>query len=129
KERAVDESSSFGAWLRRRRRALDLTQEALAQRVGCSVGTIRMLEADERRPSRQIAERLADQLEVAPTERAAFIKAARAERAPDHLTLPPPEVEQAHVLGAATTTPTALDVAQRVLPRGTVTFLFTDIEG
>jgi len=40
---------SFGYWLRRRRKALDLTQEALAGRVSCSVFSIRKIEADERR--------------------------------------------------------------------------------
>jgi adenylate cyclase len=35
---------------------MDLTQDVLAQQVGCSVFTIRKIERDERRPSRQIAE-------------------------------------------------------------------------
>src|SRR5687768_12242117 len=51
------EISSFGRWLQRRRKALDLTQEELAQRVACAAETIRKIEADVRRPSRQIAER------------------------------------------------------------------------
>ncbi len=51
--------SSFGRWLSSRRHLLDLTQEELAQQVGCSVVTIRKLEADERRPSKEIAARLA----------------------------------------------------------------------
>ncbi len=42
----VEEQFSFGAWVRRRRKALDLTQAALAQRVGCAEVTIRKLEAD-----------------------------------------------------------------------------------
>jgi predicted ATPase/DNA-binding XRE family transcriptional regulator len=75
----MDLDTSFGRWLRARRRALDLTQDDLARRVGCSVVTIRKLEADERRPSRQIAERLADCLKIAPNQRAAIITLARAE--------------------------------------------------
>ncbi|HET9222398.1 MAG TPA: helix-turn-helix domain-containing protein, partial [Roseiflexaceae bacterium] len=71
--------TSFGRWLRARRRALDLTQDELARRVGCSVFTIRKIEADERRPSRQIAERLADSLQVASNDRAAIVTLARAE--------------------------------------------------
>jgi transcriptional regulator with XRE-family HTH domain len=59
--------ASFGLWLRRRRKALDLTQDALAGRVGCSVATIRKIEADERRPSRQVAELLAKVLDIPPT--------------------------------------------------------------
>ena len=45
----MDESASFGAWLQRRRKALDLTQAELAERVGCALGTIRHIEQDERR--------------------------------------------------------------------------------
>jgi len=73
----MDEIPSFGAWLRRRRKALDLTQDALARRVGYSVSAIRKLEADEYRPSREIAEHLADVLGIAPQERAAFVHFAR----------------------------------------------------
>src|SRR3990170_5878755 len=80
--------ASFGAWLQRRRKALDLTQEALAQRVRCSVATIRKIEADERRPSRQIAELLAEVLEIAPDDRDTFMKVARGERRVDRLAPP-----------------------------------------
>lgn len=73
--------TSFGNWVRRRRKALDLTQNQLAQRVGCSPSLIFKIETDERRPSRQIAELLAAQLELPPDQRAAFIKVARQEMA------------------------------------------------
>ena len=56
----MGEIFSFGVWVRRRRKALDLTQDALARRVGCALSMIRKIEADERRPSRQIAELLAE---------------------------------------------------------------------
>ena len=36
----MDEMASFGYWLRRRRKALDLTQATLAERVGCALITI-----------------------------------------------------------------------------------------
>jgi predicted ATPase/transcriptional regulator with XRE-family HTH domain len=75
----MDVPTSFGHWVRMRRRAMDLTQDALGRAAGCSTVTIRKLESDERRPSRQIAERLADCLQIAPHERAAFIGLARAE--------------------------------------------------
>src|SRR5687767_2964895 len=80
--------TSFGEWLRRRRKTLDLTQAALAERAGCVPGTIKSIEADARRPSRQLAERLADVLELASEERVLFLKAARAEVSPDHLASP-----------------------------------------
>jgi len=75
----MEMDTSFGHWLRVRRRALDLTQSDLARRVGCSVVTIRKCEADERRPSRVLAERLADCLLIPADERAAIIMLARAE--------------------------------------------------
>src|SRR5688500_14482169 len=75
----MDDYASFGYWIRRRRKALDLTQEALARLVACSPIMIRKIEADERRPSRQVAERLADVLAIPADERAAFLQVARAE--------------------------------------------------
>jgi predicted ATPase/DNA-binding XRE family transcriptional regulator len=94
KEVVVEVEISFGRWLQRRRKALDLTQEALAQRVGCAAETLRKIEADVRRPSRQIAERLAEELEIPEAERAAFIKAARAELAVDRLAHPTQDLPQ-----------------------------------
>ena len=82
-----DQSHSFGYWLRRRRKALDLTQEALGERVSCSNFTIRKIEADERKPSRQLAERLAAALAIPEEERRAFLDAARAVRAANRLRL------------------------------------------
>jgi non-specific serine/threonine protein kinase len=68
---------SFGAWVRRRRRALDLTQAALGRRVGLSAAAIRKIEADERRPSAEAAAHLADALAVPPGERPRFLQRAR----------------------------------------------------
>ena len=89
-----ERTHSFGYWLRRRRKALDLTQEALAQRVGCSGFSIRKIEADERRPSRRLAERLALSLAIPEEERRDFLNAARAVRATDHLLLDATPVAQ-----------------------------------
>jgi predicted ATPase/tetratricopeptide (TPR) repeat protein/DNA-binding XRE family transcriptional regulator len=82
----MDGQPSFGHWLRWRRRLLDLSREALAQQVGCAVVTIRKLESDERRPSLQIATRLAECLTIPPEERTAFITFARAEAYRDPVT-------------------------------------------
>jgi predicted ATPase/transcriptional regulator with XRE-family HTH domain len=79
---------SFGVWIKRRRKALDLTQDALANLISCSPETIRKIESDARRPSRQIAALLADHLALPPEEREDFIRCARAELAVDQL--PPP---------------------------------------
>jgi transcriptional regulator with XRE-family HTH domain len=90
----MDNIASFGYWVRRRRKAMDLTQAVLAQQVGCSVFTIRKIERDERRPSRQIAELLADHLAIPTEERDHFHSMARGEfvtAAPSPLKdLPPP---------------------------------------
>jgi len=71
------EEHSFGYWLRLRRKALDLTQHGLADRVGCSVALIRKIESEERRPSEQIAHRLADIFNIPQNERSNFLKFAR----------------------------------------------------
>ena len=76
----MDEAATFGQWLRRRRRRLDLTQAELARRAGCSEITIRKIEADERMPSRQVAALLAACLELADHEREAFVAFARGRR-------------------------------------------------
>src|SRR5215211_787989 len=73
----MQEQHSFGYWLRLKRKALDLSREALADRVGCSVSMIRKLEDEERHPSAQIAELLAEIFKIPTTERTAFLRFAR----------------------------------------------------
>src|SRR5690349_12165609 len=68
---------SFGQWLKGRRKELDLTQDELAAKVGCSVSTVRRLEQAALRPSRQLAELLAIGLDVAPEDRPALVRLAR----------------------------------------------------
>jgi len=72
----MDARESFGYWVRRRRKALDLTQEELAQCVGCAMVTLRKIEADERRPSPQMAERLAYCLALPASAWPSFVAAA-----------------------------------------------------
>ena len=73
----MDESISFGTWVRRRRKLLDITQDELARRVGCTRSTIQKIEGDERRPSREMAARIAELLEIPLEQRAAVVNAAR----------------------------------------------------
>ncbi len=68
---------TFGNWLKRRRKELDLTREELAQQVGCSPIMIYKIEAGDRRPSKQIASLLARELQIPDAELEAFIKFAR----------------------------------------------------
>jgi class 3 adenylate cyclase len=105
----MTEAPLFGLWLKQRRKALDLTQEELAERVSCAVTTIRKLEGGTLRPSKQIAERLAKELDVPLEEQGAFVREARA------------VVNSAHLQ--------PIPQSSISLPTGTVTFLFTDIEG
>jgi predicted ATPase/transcriptional regulator with XRE-family HTH domain len=75
----MDVATTFGEWLRARRKEFGYTQEELADMVGCSPATIRKIESGDRRPSRQMAELLAEYLEVPQEERASFIRMARSE--------------------------------------------------
>ncbi len=125
----MEQTVSFGDWLRQRRRSFDLTQEELARRVGCATGTIKKIETDERRPSREIATLLATQLQLAPEEREDFIRCARAELTPDRLPPPTRSVPRAAFVPAAPATARPPTQTAPPLPSGTVTFLFTDIEG
>src|SRR5919197_340018 len=77
---AMETEISFGALISRRRKALGLLQKELALQVGCSVAGLQKIERDERRPSRAMAERLAEALDVHADERAMFVLVARGER-------------------------------------------------
>jgi transcriptional regulator with XRE-family HTH domain len=68
---------SLGAWIIQQRKARDLTREQLARCVGYSVSALRKIEGDERRPSRQMAELLAECLQVPPDQRPTFVQVAR----------------------------------------------------
>lgn len=67
----------FGPWLRARRREAGVTQDELAERVGCSLITLQKIEAGERRPSRQMALLLASHLNIPVDEHEAFVTFAR----------------------------------------------------
>src|SRR5690242_11593276 len=84
----MDEILSLGMWIRRRRKALDLTREELAALIGCSAELVRKIEASARRPSKQTASLLARHLQLAPDELEAFVHAARADLTAERL--PPP---------------------------------------
>ena len=73
----MSESFSFGGWLKQRRRTLDLTQEELAQRIACSLSTLRKIEADNLAPSKELAQLLAVAIGVAAADQDAFVAFAR----------------------------------------------------
>ncbi|KPK03150.1 MAG: hypothetical protein AMJ56_19815 [Anaerolineae bacterium SG8_19] len=111
----MERTASFGYWVRRRRKALDLTQAALADRIHCSVETVKKIERDERRPSCQLAELLAQQLAVPAEELEAFVACARGQRPIDQFALAGEPLQTTQREGASCTT--------------SATFLFTDIAG
>lgn len=76
------EITSFGEWVRRRRNLMNLTQAKLAKRVGCATVTIKKIEQEERRPSEQMAELLAEHLAVPDAIREKFIQMGRGNYVP-----------------------------------------------
>ena len=108
---------TFGVLLRRARWAAGLSQEALAERAGLSVDAISALERGlTRAPHAETLDLLANALQVTHEERAAWEQATRGLRLPsDEAVVSLDDLSQ--------------PLTPRALPTGTVTLLFTDIEG
>ncbi len=115
----MDELHSFGRWLRQRRRGLDLTQEQLARQVGCAPITIRKIEGDEMRPSKQLAESLSGPLGISLHQREDFVRFARAE----------PKEALSNQFAALFEVTDSSTVTASHFPSGTVHLLFSDIGG
>jgi predicted ATPase/transcriptional regulator with XRE-family HTH domain len=79
------ETYSFGEWLKQRRERLRLTQRELAASAHCSVAMLKKIEADERRPSPELAELLAISLKIPEPDQSLFVEVARGERPVDRL--------------------------------------------
>ena len=92
----------FGVWLKQHRKMLGLTRSDLANQVPCSPDTIHKIETGERRPSRAMALRLVECLNVPLRDRSALVDIARLSvppagviawpdqlRPPSNLPLPP----------------------------------------
>jgi len=111
---------TFATLLRHARRAAGLTQEALAERAGISVDAISALERGlTRAPHADTVDLLAEALHLSEGERAAWEQATRGLRLPGE--------EAAPALDSANQPPALLP--RLAPPAGTVTLLFTDIEG
>jgi WD40 repeat protein/transcriptional regulator with XRE-family HTH domain len=76
----AEAAQSFGTWLKRRRRELDLTQDALAEQAGCSTEMLRKIEAGSARPSRQLAELIVIRLDVPAAQQPNLVQWARGGR-------------------------------------------------
>ena len=73
----MQEEISFGTWLRKQRRALDLTRQAFADQIGCAEVTLRRIEAGTLKPSTELAGILLEKLRIPETERPQWISFAR----------------------------------------------------
>jgi len=73
----MQEEISFGAWLRKQRRALDLSRQAFADQIGCAEVTLRRIEAGTLKPSKELASILLEKLGIPETERPQWISFAR----------------------------------------------------
>ena len=71
---------SFGGWLKRRRGAEGWTQKELAQWIHCSISALRKFESEERCPSAETVEHLAELFDIPPDERKSFLRFARGNR-------------------------------------------------
>ena len=86
---------SFGEWVQQRRQAMGLTRADLAKEEGCAAVTIKKIEREERKPSQQIAELLADNLAIPDALRTEFIRMSREDflpfpkHSPEILRIPP----------------------------------------
>ena len=73
----LPEEISFGEWVHQRRRLLDLTQQELADQVGCARITLRRIESGALKPSKELALILLDKLGASQTEHEAWLRFAR----------------------------------------------------
>ena len=75
----IESQVTFGQWLKKQRKLLGLTQAELAKVLNYSTINIRKIEADERKPSRQVASLLADFLSIPDQDRELFVSFSRSE--------------------------------------------------
>lgn len=73
----MEEKISFGVWLHKQRRALDLSRKAFADQVGCAEVTLRRIEAGTLKPSKELALVLLEKLGIPEAERPEWISFAR----------------------------------------------------
>src|SRR5215216_1603235 len=73
----MQEEISFGEWLRKQRRALDLSRQAFADQVGCAAVTLRRIESGTLKPSKELANTLLEKLGIPEAERPQWISFAR----------------------------------------------------
>ena len=83
----MEDTSTFGQWVKQRRKTLGLTQVELGGLISCSAVMVKKIESDQRRPSIRITRLLARHLKITPQERSSFMRLA-------HPDLPPEQIEE-----------------------------------
>ena len=78
----------FGDRVRKQREGLGFTREQLAHKIGCAAVTLYKIETHERRPSLQLAQLLAQHLNIPAEEVIEFVHAARGIHNPPRSSLP-----------------------------------------
>src|SRR5262245_31007706 len=73
----MPEENSFGTWLHSRRRSLDLTQQELADQVGCARITLRRIESNALKPSKELTLILLEKLGIPENEHLQWLPFAR----------------------------------------------------
>lgn len=73
----MQEEFSFGEWVRKQRRALDLSRQAFAKQVGCAEVTLRRIEAGTLKPSKELASIILEKLGISQAERPQWISFSR----------------------------------------------------
>ena len=74
---------SFGTWVKQNRKALGLTQDEFAKLVYCAPITLRKIEHDQLRPSRELALSIMEKVGALPEEQELLMRLARTRR--EHL--------------------------------------------
>src|SRR5215207_7155524 len=73
----MQEGISFGEWLRKQRRVLDLSRQAFAAQVGCAEVTLRRIETGTLKPSKELTRILLEMLDIPKSEWDPWISFAR----------------------------------------------------
>ena len=68
---------SFGTWLYKKRRSMDLSRKAFADQVGCAQVTLRRIENDTLKPSKELALILLEKVGIPEHERPQWVQYAR----------------------------------------------------
>jgi predicted ATPase/DNA-binding XRE family transcriptional regulator len=68
---------SFGVWLYKQRRSLDLTRRAFASQAGCAEVTLRRIENGTLKPSKELARILLEKIGIPENDRPQWIQFAR----------------------------------------------------